>query len=67
MVYKGPERETYSCAPDCERRITLGDSQGYFTTSLGQTGARSGQAQAALNAAGCIAAAPHCASRHDRG
>ena len=46
VVYKGPERETYSCAPDCERRITLGDSQGYFTTSLGQTGARSGQAQA---------------------
>ena len=45
VVYKGPERETYSCAPDCERRITLGDSQGYFTTSLGQTGARSGQAQ----------------------
>ena len=44
VVYKGPERETYSCAPDCERRITLGDSQGYFTTSLGQTGARSGQA-----------------------
>ena len=30
VVYKGVERETYSCAPECERRITLGDSQGYF-------------------------------------
>src|SRR6476469_2170932 len=25
-VYKGVERETYSCASECERRITLGDS-----------------------------------------
>ena len=45
VVYKGVERETYSCAPDCEHRITLGDSQGYFTTTLGQSGARTGQAQ----------------------
>ena len=26
QVYRGVERETYSCTPDCERRITLGDS-----------------------------------------
>src|SRR5690242_9082033 len=26
-VYRGVERETYSCASECERRITLGDSQ----------------------------------------
>ena len=26
QVYRGMERETYSCTPDCERRITLGDS-----------------------------------------
>jgi hypothetical protein len=45
VVYKGVERETYSCAPACEHRITLGDSQGYFTTTLGQSGARTGQAQ----------------------
>ena len=24
QVYRGMERETYSCAPNCERRITLG-------------------------------------------
>jgi hypothetical protein len=45
VVYKGVERETYSCVPDCERRITLGDSQVYFSTTLGQSGSRSGQAQ----------------------
>ncbi len=45
VVYKGAERETYSCAPICEHRITLGDSQSYFSATLGQTGARTGQAQ----------------------
>jgi len=44
VVYRGAERETYSCAPNCEHRITLGDSQGYFSTTLGQSGARTGQA-----------------------
>lgn len=44
VVYRGAERETYSCAPNCEHRITLGDSQGYFSTTLGQSGARTGGA-----------------------
>ena len=30
-VFKGVERKSYSCAPDCERRLTLGDSPAYFT------------------------------------
>ena len=47
VVYKGVERESYSCNPDCEHRITLGDSQGYFNTVLSQGGARTGQAQTA--------------------
>ena len=46
VVYRGIERESYSCAPICERRITLGDSQAYFDAALGQTGSRTGQAQA---------------------
>jgi len=46
VLYKGVERETYNCAPDCERRITLGDSQGYFNAALSESGARTGQAQA---------------------
>jgi hypothetical protein len=38
VVYRGIERESYSCTPNCERRITLGDSAAYFTTTLGQSG-----------------------------
>ena len=44
-VYKGIERESYSCTPNCERRITLGDSAGFFNATLSQSGARNGQAQ----------------------
>ncbi len=50
VVYKGVERETYSCAPECEHRTTLGDSQNYFSSSLSQSGARTGQAQAGSQA-----------------
>jgi hypothetical protein len=44
VVYKGVERESYSCAPDCQRRITLGDSPAYFNAALAETGARTSQA-----------------------
>jgi Flp pilus assembly secretin CpaC len=46
IVYRGTERESYSCAPNCERRITLGDSPAYFNATLAQSGSRTGQAQA---------------------
>ncbi len=46
-VYKGTERESYSCAPECERRLTLGDEPKYFTDTLAQIGARVGGAQGA--------------------
>ena len=46
-VYKGVERESYSCAPNCERRITLGDSPAYFNATLTESGARNGQASTA--------------------
>jgi len=42
VVYKGIERESYSCAPECERRLTLGDSPGYFAGILSQAGSRTG-------------------------
>ena len=42
VVYKGIERESYSCAPECEKRLTLGDSVTYFGSILGQSGARIG-------------------------
>lgn len=44
QVYRGMNRETYSCAPDCERRITLGDSADYFTATITQADTRNGAA-----------------------
>lgn len=35
-VYRGIERESYSCSPICQRRVTLGDSQAYFNTTMTQ-------------------------------
>lgn len=51
QVYRGVQRETYSCAPDCERRITLGNSADYFTATISQSDARN-------NTAGGSAAKP---------
>ena len=45
-VYKGIERESYSCTPICQRRTTLGDSATYFASTIGQTGTLSAQASA---------------------
>ncbi|MCF2525267.1 pilus assembly protein N-terminal domain-containing protein [Bradyrhizobium sp. G127] len=45
-VFRGLERESYSCTPACQRRVTLGDGQNYFTQTLGQTGSLNGQASA---------------------
>ena len=46
VVYRGASRETYSCAPECENRITLGDAPAYFDATLGQAGTRAARAQA---------------------
>jgi Flp pilus assembly secretin CpaC len=46
VVYRGVERESYSCMPTCERRITLGDSQPYFDGTMNQTLDRTRQGQA---------------------
>lgn len=43
-VYRGVDRETFSCTPDCERRITLGDSADAFTKTMTQSTARTGAA-----------------------
>ncbi len=45
-VYRGLERESYSCTPVCERRITLGDGRAYFDATLGQTNVLNNQASA---------------------
>jgi Pilus formation protein N terminal region len=46
VVYKGVDRESYSCTPECSRRITLGDETKYFTDTLSQSGSRNSAAQA---------------------
>jgi Flp pilus assembly secretin CpaC len=46
-VFRGVERETYSCTPLCERRITLGDSGAYFSAVIGQTDIRNSQSSGA--------------------
>jgi Flp pilus assembly secretin CpaC len=43
-IYRGVERESYSCAPVCQRRVTLGDGETYFKSTMDQAGALSGQA-----------------------
>ena len=43
-VYRGPERETWSCMPVCQRRITLGDGDAYFKAAMDQAGTLSSQA-----------------------
>jgi len=47
FVFRGTERQSYSCTPTCERQVMLGDSDAAFTANLGQISARSGQAQGA--------------------
>ena len=38
VVYRGVDRESYSCAPECQPRITLGDSRSYFSDTLAREG-----------------------------
>ncbi|MFC0240039.1 pilus assembly protein N-terminal domain-containing protein [Rhodopseudomonas telluris] len=46
-VYRGVERESYSCMPVCQRRITLGDSEPYFKATIDQAGTLNNQATGA--------------------
>lgn len=57
-VHRGTARETYSCAANCEPRVTLGDSPGFFDPASAQTNARNSQAQGAGGQAGAAAPAP---------
>ena len=50
-VYRGVDRESYSCLPICQRRITLGDGDTYFKSAMDQAGTLSGQASTSAAAA----------------
>jgi Flp pilus assembly secretin CpaC len=43
-VYRGVDRESYSCMPICQRRVTLGDGDSYFKSAMDQAGNLSNQA-----------------------
>jgi hypothetical protein len=43
-VYRGVDRESYSCTPVCQRRMTLGDGDNYFKSVSDQSNALSSQA-----------------------
>lgn len=43
-VYRGLERESYSCTPICQKRVTLGDGKGFFSAALEQAGTLSEKA-----------------------
>ena len=59
VVYRGVTRQTYSCAPECERRITLGDTgqdlfdggvdKDYFTKTIEQSTLRNSQAAGVIS------------------
>jgi Pilus formation protein N terminal region len=46
-IYRGVDRESYSCLPICQRRVTLGDGESYFKSTMDQAGSLSGQASGA--------------------
>jgi Flp pilus assembly secretin CpaC len=50
-VYRGVERESYSCMPICQRRVTLVDGETYFKSTIDQAGALSSQASGGGGAA----------------
>ena len=50
-VYRGVERESWTCKPVCQRRVTLGDGEGYFKATMDQAGALSSQASGSAAAA----------------
>ena len=50
-VYRGIERESYSCMPLCQRRVTLGDSDTYFNNTMNQAGSLSSSASGNAGAA----------------
>lgn len=41
-VYRGADRETLSCAPNCQRTLVPGDAQGVFDSVVSQNGTRNG-------------------------
>lgn len=50
-VYRGVDRESYSCMPICQRRVTLGDGDTFFKSAMEQAGNLSNTASGSAAAA----------------
>ncbi len=50
VVYRGVNRESYSCVPECSPRITLGDAQQFFNQTMFQSAIRIERAQSQAGA-----------------
>lgn len=50
VVYRGVDRESYSCTPNCERSMTLGDTPAFFDATINQAVSRNRRAQGAEGA-----------------
>ena len=46
VVYRGINRATYSCTPECAARVTLADQTDFFTDTLARMSARNAQSLA---------------------
>ena len=46
-VFRGLSRESYSCTPVCQKRVTLGDEKEFFAGALEQAGVLNAQATGA--------------------
>jgi Flp pilus assembly secretin CpaC len=51
-VYRGVERESYSCMPVCQRRVTLGDGGEFFKQTMDQAGSLNGTATGSAASSG---------------
>lgn len=45
-VYRQAQRSTYSCSPNCEPSVTIGDAPSGFEAAIGQFAAREARARA---------------------
>jgi hypothetical protein len=47
VVYRGVDRDTYSCQPTCQPRLTLGDEQKFFNDTMTEIASRNNQSMSA--------------------
>lgn len=51
-LHKGSERYTYSCTPNCEPNLTIGDAEGYFQNINKQNGDKTRFSESNADSAG---------------